>query len=458
MSALVILVAAIALASGAAASEERWAVAAFSPAWSSDGRLAWTQQTPGTPYFHYDVVVVQLNGARRRVLIHDAVDPSWSPDGRRILYFQVAATNGGLWIANADGTSRRQVAPKAASAAWSSDGGTIYFNDGYSLCNEITAVRTNDLADRRVVANGYGPHPSPDGKRLAFLVDIDGSCAGGRGVLAIADADGSSVRVVNETETFSATWAPDGRTLAVVEGPRLAYQIALVAVDGSSRRVIGPGHAPAWSPDGRTLAFLTEARPGLAFPRDRPQLALYDVQRGLIRSNLLSASASGATGPAWSPDSRWIALGRAIERGEDDEVNPTVAAYVVMEIAPVHNVRAARRVSIAPCELRTPRCTLAGSPTADALRGAHGRDVIWGYGGNDRIDGARGNDELHGGSGTDVLSGGPGRDLVTGGADDDVFLVRDGEKDTVYCGPGYDVVIADVVDAVSRTCERVIRN
>lgn len=43
------------------------------------------------------------------------------------------------------------------------------------------------------------------------------------------------------------------------------------------------------------------------------------------------------------------------------------------------------------------------------------------------------------------------------GSGDDKVYVRDGETDTVDCGPGFDEVLAARSDVVSPNCERVSR-
>ena len=50
-------------------------------------------------------------------------------------------------------------------------------------------------------------------------------------------------------------------------------------------------------------------------------------------------------------------------------------------------------------------------------------------------------------------NGGRGRDTISGGSGNDVINARDGEVDTVSCGPGRDTVRADRRDRV-RGCER----
>ena len=82
---------------------------------------------------------------------------------------------------------------------------------------------------------------------------------------------------------------------------------------------------------------------------------------------------------------------------------------------------------------------LVGTPRADLLNGR---------GGNDRLLGRAGNDRLFGGAGRDVLDGGAGHDRIT---------ATDRARDTIRCGGGRDVVVADRIDAVARDCERVRR-
>jgi len=86
--------------------------------------------------------------------------------------------------------------------------------------------------------------------------------------------------------------------------------------------------------------------------------------------------------------------------------------------------------------------------------------------GDDKINGGDGFDVLHGGLGADTINGGTGNDRLTarvrdaksdtvnGEAGDDRIWVRDGTRDVVTCGPGFDRVRADFADDVAADCER----
>lgn len=105
------------------------------------------------------------------------------------------------------------------------------------------------------------------------------------------------------------------------------------------------------------------------------------------------------------------------------------------------------------------------------LSGAGGNDVLRGSDRHgDAIDGGSGDDDISGGFGDDTLVGGPGRDTIAGdrplrcnelhcdlggGSGNDTIDARDGEVDSITCGPGTDRVIADAVDVVAADCEVV---
>jgi Ca2+-binding RTX toxin-like protein len=105
---------------------------------------------------------------------------------------------------------------------------------------------------------------------------------------------------------------------------------------------------------------------------------------------------------------------------------------------------------------------------------------LMGHGGNDAltatdssgdlVEGGPGDDTLSAGMGNDTIVGGPGHDNLNGdrparcnelhcdfmdGYGNDVIDARDGERDSVQCGPGDDTVRADAVDLVTDDCEHV---
>jgi hypothetical protein len=91
--------------------------------------------------------------------------------------------------------------------------------------------------------------------------------------------------------------------------------------------------------------------------------------------------------------------------------------------------------------------TVVGTPADDHLAGTPQADTIFGRGGRDVLLGGAGGDLLDGGAGPDLLEGGAGNDRIA--------AQYDGSRDTVRCGPGRDVVNADLADVVAPDCELV---
>ncbi|MBA3299895.1 MAG: hypothetical protein H0U24_07460 [Thermoleophilaceae bacterium] len=76
--------------------------------------------------------------------------------------------------------------------------------------------------------------------------------------------------------------------------------------------------------------------------------------------------------------------------------------------------------------------------------------------GRDKLSGGSGDDRLSGGPGDDRLRGGTGRNRFSGGSGNDRISAINRRRETVYCGPGRDIVRADRSDRL-RDCERVTR-
>ena len=113
------------------------------------------------------------------------------------------------------------------------------------------------------------------------------------------------------------------------------------------------------------------------------------------------------------------------------------------------DVRGATEAPTAPAPVAGPSGkTVNGTSGRNTLRGTPQADTLRGFGGDDRLFGGAGNDRLDGGSGRDLLDAGSGNDVVA---------ARDKSVDTIRCGAGRDVVVADRKDRVAKGCETVRR-
>ncbi|PRY02390.1 amidohydrolase family protein [Allonocardiopsis opalescens] len=207
-------------------------------------------------------------GSRRVRGIHL---PALSPDGRTVAF---AALNA-LWTAPVSGGAPRRVVRAEPTRyllapSWTPDGrGLVYADDRDGLL----AVRRRDLAsgEETVLASGGRVFPalSPDGRRLAAL-DMLGNL------------------VVRELESG------EERVLAAPLG-------------GGGL----PG-GPSWSPDGRRVALCDRNRLNMRFREGYNLIRVVDTETGDSALHAagphVSLSDRYASGPAWSPDGRWMAL------------------------------------------------------------------------------------------------------------------------------------------------------
>ena len=225
----------------------------------------------------YDnVFILNLDTGQTRQVTSGANDvaPSWSPDGRRLLFYRVNV--GATMMVDDDGTHVSQVVD-GAYAVWSPDGNHIaYVAPSTRSCTTVAHRCTDvwvmalDSGERHVVGTGGSPAWSPDGSHLV-VADGDGTCAtdsvspGCDGTLYTVDINGQG-----RTSLGLTGWAPQFSP----DGSRIAYETAastdktggdadsdvhVANSDGSGDHVVlgGPegDNEPIWSGYGYALLY-----------------------------------------------------------------------------------------------------------------------------------------------------------------------------------------------------------
>ncbi len=112
------------------------------------------------------------------------VQPAISPDGRRMAYLgpvEGRLGTGGIWTAGADGSDRSLVHYEETSyrtqPSWSPDGARILFVSDEAGSNDVVSIPADGGTTARLTSHGMnelGPVTSPDGSRIAFTSNQDG--------------------------------------------------------------------------------------------------------------------------------------------------------------------------------------------------------------------------------------------------------------------------------------------
>jgi Tol biopolymer transport system component len=246
------------------------------PSFSADGRLiAFASDRESLPSGGIHIYVTNADGSGlRQVTTGPAFDsdPSFSPDGERIVFDRrTAAGPSRIFVVGLDGSGLHALTDGSSSAwdpVFTPNGRRIvYAGDGDSDArtdrSDIWAMGP-DGADQRVLIDGVRnesePDVSPNGRAVVFA-----SNRFHESNIYVARANGRHVRPVthNRGDCFrgtcyvSPTWAPDGRHIAALGLGRYKSDLEVMRPDGSQRREFDSGGteeegygshvgAPAW--------------------------------------------------------------------------------------------------------------------------------------------------------------------------------------------------------------------
>ncbi len=227
-------------------------------------------------YTSVDLYLVNANSGEKQQITNMkyANYPSWSPDGKKIVFSSYDGLSDGLYTIDKFGRDLTKIikTPNPNShPLWSPDGSKIAF-----ISENVT---------------------NPSSKDLAFVRDLMVVNVDGTGVITLANNLGKS----DYFSTFS--WSPDGKQLAFSKPVGESREIFTINADGTGLKQVTklsapsdfPPIQPAWSPDGKKIAFVTWNL--IIINSDGTNLVEWEIKDHL-------------TYPKWSPNGKFISCRR----------------------------------------------------------------------------------------------------------------------------------------------------
>jgi hypothetical protein len=228
-------------------------------------------------------------------------DPSWSPDGRKLVFARTIAGNDDIWVCDlARPTRLRRLTFDPADdkePAWSPDNRHVVFSSARDGNPELYLVDTETLALQRLTfdpAVDSQPAWSQD-DRIVFVSDRMGN----PDLFETTPVPGAPVTQLtsNPGPDVDPSWSPSGSLLAYASGAtKDAMHLFTIAPDGSGKRRLtrdtSAERFPTWAPDGTAIAYTRQA--------PSPRLTVASMNpggRGVRPAAILSA----AEHPNWSP-------------------------------------------------------------------------------------------------------------------------------------------------------------
>jgi eukaryotic-like serine/threonine-protein kinase len=249
----------------------------FDPAWSPDGKqIAFATEEINDPTSRWGdstIWVVDVGGGTpRQVIETDAVQPSWSPSGERLVYWRNIGGQRDIYTVPVAGGEPTAVTNDAAvdwSPVWSPDGRYIYFSSDRGTSINLWRIAVDQSSGRvsgtpepvtaGVQASAGLPRLSSDGSKLAFRSRVASVNPVAIPFDPVAMRAGEPVLLdtQNNIRIPSGT-SPDGKQLAYYSIGQQQEDLFIGPVEGPMRRLTddpGRDRMPMFAPDGRSLFF-----------------------------------------------------------------------------------------------------------------------------------------------------------------------------------------------------------
>ena len=291
------------------------------PALSPDGRsVAFVSNRDG----HYNIYVGLVRGGELVQITHgDALKlrPNWSPDGSTLAYAQL--NDSGLtdiWEVSALGGTPRMVVVDANDAAWTPDGRSLVYEsaDGMVWTCGVAGENPHLLVHMDPPQTATELRVSPDGKMVSMAVRLPGPY----GELGVADIGTGKLRLLTQDQALvlSPAWTPDSHFIYFSSSRGGTLNIWKVGADGKGLRQVTAGEGDDAeldvSIDGKRLVFAA-LRSNIGLAEWDPQAQPGEASVQVVAND----PARNEFGPAYSPDGKRIAFFTNLKGTENESIS-----------------------------------------------------------------------------------------------------------------------------------------
>lgn len=196
--------------------------------------------------------VMNIDGSEQNNLTNSTSNdfsPSWSPDGKKILFVSDRDGNNEIYIINSDGSGLKQLTHTSGTdtsqcPTWSSDGEEIFFAGERSGDKFIFIAKADGtiLKSFSIGSSVFSLTPSPDGKYIYYSPGL---------ILRKIDIEkGTDDYLKNNPQNISVS--PDGKSIAFSD----LTSISIYDINTNNFSTFLPsGTQPCWTPNGKTILY-----------------------------------------------------------------------------------------------------------------------------------------------------------------------------------------------------------
>ena len=300
------------------------------PSLSPDGKtFLYSSRAEG----NWDIFFQRVGGMNSINLTKDSkannLQAVYSPDGNQIA-FRSDRDGGGIFLMGATGENVRRLTDFGFYPSWSPDGKEIVFSSenfeepmNRGIFSHLWIVNVATSEKRKIIEqDAIQPNWSPSGARIAFW----GYKQGGQRDLWTISADGADLAAVTDDAAvdWNPVWSPDGNYLYFASDRGGSMNLWRVSIDEETGKVLGEPETVAtpsvysqhltFSRDGRNFAYAQAVNHSNVLKADFEQSG---GKAAIGNSTEITRGAMLATNPELSPDGEWIVFDNLGDKQED---------------------------------------------------------------------------------------------------------------------------------------------